>query len=118
MASLIKENDLYNYKARLDEIIDADTIKITLDLGCHIYHSTTVRLLGINAAEKKTVKGQNAILWLQAFIPVGHEIKVSTWKDKNDKYGRLLAVITYNGLNINEELVKSGHAVEYDGGKR
>jgi endonuclease YncB( thermonuclease family) len=34
------------------------------------------------------------------------------------KYGRVLGELFNEGVNINKLMVKEGHAVNYDGGKR
>ena len=115
--SLIKETNLYNYKAKVEKIVDADTIDVTLDLGFKVYMGTRLRLAGIDAPEMKTQEGKDAKAWLEAQLPVGHEVTLSIYKTK-EKYGRYLAYVTYNGTNMNEALLKSGHAVEYWGGKR
>jgi len=115
--NLIKEKDLYNYKASLVRIIDADTIEVDINLGFFMTYRTKVRLLGIDAPERYTEDGKAATAWLTKYIPLGHEVTLDVFKGA-EKYGRWLAYVTYNGVNVNEELVKTGHAVEYDGGKR
>ena len=109
--------NLYNYKATVTRIIDGDTIECTVELGFFITYSATVRLLGINAPEKNTDDGKKALDWLKQNLIEGHEVKLSVYKAP-EKYGRWLAIVTYNGVDINQELVKTGHAVEYWGGKR
>ena len=116
--SLIKETNLYNYKATVERLVDADTVDVSIDLGFDIHHKTRLRLMGIDAPERFTDEGKAATAWLAQQLPIGHEVTVSTFKDKAGKFGRILAIITYNGLDMNQELVKNGHAVEYDGGKR
>ena len=39
-------------------------------------------------------------------------------KKARGKYGRILADILADGINVNQLLVSEGHAVEYFGGKR
>jgi micrococcal nuclease len=108
--SFLKETNLYNYKATLVKIVDADTIEVDIQLGFYINFRAKIRLAGINAPEKNTEDGKEAIKWLTNYVPLGHEITLSVY--------RWLATVTYNGNNVNQELVKSGHAVEYWGGKR
>ena len=36
----------------------------------------------------------------------------------NEKYGRVLADVLYNGKNMNEWMVQNGYAVKYDGGTK
>ena len=114
---MIKETNLYNYKAKVENIVDADTIDVTLDLGFKVYMGARLRLAGIDAPEMKTQEGKDAKAWLEAQLPIGHEVTLSIYKAK-EKWGRYLAYVTYNGTNMNELLLKNGHAVPYDGGKR
>ena len=39
----------------------------------------------------------------------------SRLKDSKGKFGRVLAEVWVNGININEDMVKNGHAVRYHG---
>lgn len=110
--SLIKEKNLHNYKATLVRIVDADTIEVDVQLGFYMTLRTKIRLLGIDAPERFTDEGKAATAWLANYIPLGHEILLDVFKGP-EKYGRWLAYVTYNGVNVNEALVKSGHAVEY-----
>lgn len=109
---------LYHYKAVLDRVVDADTIDVVIKLGFEIDYKTRLRLNGINAPEVSTPEGKLAKSWLTAQLPVGTELEIKTYKDKGDKFGRFLADVLVLGTNMNEELVKQGHAVLYDGGKR
>ena len=43
---------------------------------------------------------------------------MKTIRDTREKYGRYLGIIFVNGVNINDLMVSSGHAVAYSGGKR
>lgn len=114
---MIKETNLYNYKGNVIRLIDADTVLVDIQLGFYLTYQTKIRLLGINAPEKNTKEGKKAIEWLEKTLPLNQEITLEVYKAP-EKYGRWLAYITYNGLNINQELIKSGNAVEYYGGKR
>ena len=109
---------LYTYRATVTNIVDGDTADFRIDCGFKVYHDLRVRFLGINAPEKRTQEGKDAKVWLEAQIPVGTQVILETKKDEKEKYGRYLATVYLGELDINQELVKSGHAVEYHGGKR
>jgi len=113
----IKRRELYNYTATVERIIDADTVEFTIDVGFKTYMRMNMRLAGIDAPEMKTQEGKDAKAWLEGQLPIGHEVTLSVYKVA-DKYGRYLAYVTYNGTDMNQELIKNGHAVEYWGGKR
>jgi len=89
-----------------------------IKLGFHIDYKTRLRLNGINAPEVSTIEGKTAKSWLITKLPIGTELKIKTYKDKGDKFGRFLAEVFLLEENINQELVKNGHAIPYDGGKR
>ena len=110
---------LYEYKATVIRVIDGDTADFSTDLGFDIFHSLRVRFSGINAPEKNTVPGMAAKKWLEDRLPVGTEVVLKTEKDRTEKFGRYLATVVLSDFtNVNEELIKTGNAVEYHGGKR
>jgi len=45
---------MYRYKARLNRIIDGDTIDVSIDLGFDVKIKQRVRLYGINTPEVRT----------------------------------------------------------------
>ena len=113
---MIDENKaLYFYKARIDHVVDGDTVHATIDLGMGISRTETLRLAGINAPEMRgedRYLGQQSKDWLISKVE-GMDVIVETIKDRSGKYGRLLAVIHFNNRDINEEMVLNGMAVRY-----
>lgn len=108
---------MYEYKAKVLKVIDGDTIECEVDLGFHIKITERFRLLYVNAPETKgesKPKGEEAKQHLIERIN-GKEITIKTQKD--DAFGRWLAIILLeengNLTNINEEMIKTGHAVPY-----
>lgn len=109
---------MYQYKATVQRIYDGDTIYVNIDLGFDTWlMRQPVRLLDIDAPELRGEERPFGIIsrdWLISQIPVGTEIKINTFQDK-DKYGRYLAIIEFNGRNLNEEMIQLGYAVPYKG---
>jgi len=112
---------MYEYRAKLVRVIDGDTVDLDVDLGFnqHIV-PMRFRLTGINTPEKnaKTAEERNAALAAAAVLKgmlADRELVVRTHRDSNDKYGRYLCVVFYQGVSVNDELVKLGHAAPYDG---
>lgn len=113
----------YFYKAQVLKVVDGDTIIADIDVGFGFKTSKThIRLAGIDTGEihskdeaiKK--KGEEAKSWLKALID-GKEIYIESLG--LDKYGRALAkVYTIEGACCNEEMVKLGLALRYDGGTK
>ena len=44
-------NCLYQYRVRIERIVDGDTVQCTLDCGMRIYRNERLRLLGVNTPE-------------------------------------------------------------------
>ena len=109
------EHKLYYYAAAVTKIVDADTIYANVDLGFSITKQEKLRLARIDAPEvrgKQREAGLAAKSWLQSKLAIGDRILIRTIK--SDSFGRYIAeiLIEIDGelLNINDELVKVGHA--------
>jgi endonuclease YncB( thermonuclease family) len=73
-----------------------------------------IRLYGLNAPEIDTARGKAAKQWLEDALPKGRgAITLRTHLDRHDKYGGILGVLWVAGRNINDAMVKAGHAVPY-----
>jgi endonuclease YncB( thermonuclease family) len=104
----------YVYRAEVVKIRDADTILARLDLGVHCSIVIPIRFKGVNAPERNTPEGAAATAWLTNRLPVGTQCVISTYLDHTDRYARLIGRIYYHGC-VNEDLVRAGHAVPWDG---
>lgn len=113
---------MYRYRARVISVYDGDTLRLDVDLGCDIRINMTVRLHGINCPEKRTESGQAArgftIDWLSDHQDADGWLTLSTVKDRKEKYGRYLGIVSGLGETLNDALIQAGHAVDYDGGSR
>lgn len=103
----------YTYRARVMEVYDADTITVNIDLGFHSGLSyEKVRLFGINAPEvrgEERPEGLDSRDYLRSLI-LNKDVIMETFKDSKGKYGRWLANIWLDGMNVNEHLVETGYA--------
>lgn len=106
---------MYHYKAFVREVYDGDTITVDIDLGLDVWKChEKIRLFGINTPElsgEDRIAGLAARDYLRSRI-IDREITLRTVRDKKGKYGRYLGVIILDDVNINDELVEKGHAVE------
>lgn len=122
---------MYEYRAEVLSVYDADTLRLLVDLGMDTYVKHSVRLNGIDTPEIRGVEkpeGEAAkafvIQWLQDYCLERDgkaQIVVNTIKDRREKYGRYLVVVwATDGTNrcLNDDLIAAGHAVAYDGGAR
>lgn len=111
---------MYQYKIKsIRKIIDGDTIDVDIDLGFGIIISHRVRLTGINAAETRTLnleekaKGVAAKDWLKKELSREGELIIET--EKEDKYGRYLGILYYEGdfVSINQKMLNEEVAKPY-----
>lgn len=116
--------NLYTYSARLVKVIDGDTIDVDIDLGFGTWlHSKRLRLWGLDTPEKNTPEGVKStkftVDWVSKSINKSGMLVVRTVSDKPDKYGRILAsVYGATSVSLNDELLLSGNAKIYIGGKK
>lgn len=107
----------YCYAAKIERLIDADTVDVDLDLGMRVYLRTRLRVAHIDAPERYTPEGRDAIAFAMNLLPSGSGVVVATHKP--DKYGRTLAEIALpDGRDYATALVDAGHATAYEGGPR
>lgn len=107
---------MYEYKATIIKVTDGDTVIAEVSLGFRISVEITIRLAGINAPEVRgaqRLKGIEARDFLRSKVLMKN-VLIKTYKDKTEKYGRWLADIWMDGVNINQEMIINGHAVAYD----
>ena len=122
---------MYQYKAQVRQVIDADTIDVLIDLGFGVHTMQRLRLYGIDAPEMKTEAGKIAKEYVKSVL-LGADasmfVYVRTIKDKKDKYGRKLAVLYFDPVSMlldhdeskiemmassfNRQIVQNGHAIE------
>ena len=122
---------MYTYKIKLDRVVDGDTIDAEIDLGFDISTKKRIRFMGINTPESRTrdleekAKGLAAKDRVKQLLEGTNNIQLTS--HGVGKYGRCLGELhidvvdgkeTLTLTSVNELLIKEGHAVEYDGGKR
>jgi len=104
---------MYNYGCLIQRVVDGDTAIGIVDLGFGVSHKLRLRLVGINAPELKTEAGKVSYEALKAKIE-GTTVMIDTVKDRQEKWGRYLAIITTTeGLVINDWLIQGGYAVKW-----
>ena len=106
----------YIYKATVNYIVDGDTVDVMVDLGFNIFHKVRLRLNGINTPELRDADPEKRALGVEARRRViellqGREVVIES--KKTDKYGRWLADIYLESVNINQQLIAEGLAVPY-----
>jgi endonuclease YncB( thermonuclease family) len=98
----------------IQSVTDGDTVR----LAAPFMGTTSVRLLNIDAPE---LGGASQEPWarasrdsLLALLPAGATVQVLTDRTTIDSFGRVLGIIVRNdGLDVNREQLRFGHAVTY-----
>ena len=127
-------NSCYYFRVvEITKVVDGDTIDCRIDLGFGIYKEERVRVAGIDTPECRTRDleekklGKDAAAYmkerLEGVINGDEELTIRTeLKGGVGKYGRLLGwIYSTDGdpeLSINEEMIKFGYALPYDGGAK
>lgn len=91
---------------KINSIHDGDTINIINDDGKKV----KIRLYGIDAPEIKQDYGKKSRQCLEDMIA---DKKISYAVEDKDKYGRIVATIYADNININYEMIKKGCAWSY-----
>jgi endonuclease YncB( thermonuclease family) len=91
------------FTARVVGITDGDTLRVL-----HDHRSATVRLVGVDAPEKRQAYGERAKRFT-ADLAFDRTVTVRT--AGRDRNGRLLGeVVLPDGRSLNQELVRAGYA--------
>lgn len=93
---------------KVTEIHDGDTISV---INTHNNNVTKVRLACIDAPENSQPQGKLSTTTLNAFIPVGTEVELNIID--RDRYGRSVAEVLMNRVNVNQSMLKKGQAIVY-----
>lgn len=111
---------LYTYQGTITRVIDGDTVVADIDLGFNIVlRSEHLRLAGLDAPEDDTAEGRVSAAVLTERIE-SQTVYLCTQKMKRKdreakgSFGRYLVTIYQGGLNINQWMVDTGHAVSSD----
>ncbi len=109
---------MYEYKAKLDRVVDGDTVDALVDLGFDVWVKKRIRLEGIDAPETRTKDLEEKSRGLATkprlesllgategeFVLVSHGV---------GKYGRCIGTIYIDEKNINQLLLSEGLAEKY-----
>ena len=121
----------YIYRAKLERVVDGDTIDALIDVGFDIWVKKRIRYKGIDTWESRTrdlaekEKGLAAKQRNKDLLEIV-SAKPGYFRLKSygvGKYGRVLGEIFIqdkDGLQmcINDMLIQEGHAYVYEGGKK
>lgn len=94
----IMDQPAYTYKAKVERVIDGDTLWVVIDIGFQITVREKLRLRGIDTPELGTPEGEAAKKYVSQVLKPGQEIIIKT--SKSDLYGRFLADVFYSTLPL------------------
>ena len=109
---------MYEYSAKLDRVVDGDTVDAMIDLGFNTWAHKRIRLMGIDAPETRTrdldEKAQGFVTKerLESLLEAAEGVFVLQSHGVG-KYGRCLGTIFIGQENINELLLSEGLAEVY-----
>ena len=110
---------MYEYNAKLDRVVDGDTVDAMIDLGFDTWVHKRIRLMGIDAPETRTrdldekAQGLATKERLTGLLEVADGMFVLQSHGVG-KYGRCLGTIFIGQSNINELLLSEGLAEKYE----
>jgi micrococcal nuclease len=118
--------DTYWRRARVEKVVDGDTIQVDIDLGFYTSVVHRLRLLGVDTPEVNSrdaderARAQAAMAFTSAWLAEHAAHAQSTeWPfnmrtEKADSFGRFLADVECGqGHNLNTALLDTGHAKPY-----
>lgn len=133
---------MYEYKVKVNRVVDGDTVDVDIDLGFGVWlQNERVRMMGIDTPESRTADKTEKVFGLAAKNRLkeilGKTAILKTQIDKSGedakgKFGRILGdfivemplvtISDYNAKTIQrmatEVLIEEGHAVPYFGGSK
>ncbi len=109
----------YIYRAKVDKVIDGDTLLLQIDLGFQVWKEQRVRLAGLDAPAKDKKGGHEALDYVRTQMAKAQTVMVKT--HRIDIYGRYLGHMFYSleahadraevfskGRYLNQELLDRG----------
>ena len=130
MTEIVHKIYKYEYSGKITDVYDGDgkfiiKLKISVDIGMKeilsIEREKELRVFGIdtpelrsgNPAENKA--GRIVADYVENLI-LNKDVIIRTYKDKNGKYGRLLADVIFDGgVDLAQHLLDIGYAKPYTG---
>lgn len=97
---------MYEYRAKIENIVDGDTFDLNIDLGFDIWYKIRVRLLDIDTPETRNIKGLTEKEYgkiVKEYATkhfLGKTCKIQSFKSDTDSFGRYLVYCYVEGKNL------------------
>ena len=127
MVIFMKNLNPYCYNISNVRVIDGDTIEADVDLGFGVaLKKQNIRLWGIDCPPIRTLDDEvkklgyksKEALEQYASLDAVSSGDITIESHGKGKYGRILATVFSSGKDICARMLKYGHAVPYEGGKK
>lgn len=115
MAALVKAKPFKEYKATVTEIVDGDTVEVVIDMGFGVSYRDKLRLLDFDAPETFRPcceeERQLGIICKNSLTSsvLNKTVVLRTFKQETEKYGRILAQIFVDGVDIIGTMKAAGY---------
>ncbi len=107
---------MFEYKAKVTNVVDGDTLDVEIDLGFKIATKQRLRLAHVDTAERTQKDYAEAKAFVTNLV-LNKDVFLRT--SKASKYGYYLAeVITEVGQNVAQLLIEQGLGKKYEGGAK
>ena len=95
-----------SFTGRTIDVADGDTITVLKQNN----ESVKIRFAGIDCPESSQVHGDKAKQFVVSKVS-GKRVRI--FPETTDRYGRTVALVIINGVNLNEQIVDNGHGWVY-----
>lgn len=118
--------ELYQYRCRINRVIDGDTLDVDIDLGFDMHlRNARIRLVGVDCPEIRTRDlvekhyGELATEFVKDRFPEGQRAVLLSreWR-RNDPFGRILGDFVAGDSTLTALLLENHHAVPWDSNNR
>jgi micrococcal nuclease len=106
---------MFEYQAKVINVVDGDTLDAEVDLGFKIYTKQRLRLAHVDAPERSEAKYTEAKEFVKNAV-LNKEVRIKT--SKPSKWGYFLAEIYINNESLADMLVIHNLAKKYEGGAK
>lgn len=118
-----KLSGMYEYKAKLERVVDGDTLDLVIDLGFKMTTEQRIRLKGVDTPEIWRQKkdsdeykaGMAAVQYVKKRLEQNHNEMIIRTGKLTGVYGRYIGevILADSKKSLNQELIDTGHAKAY-----
>ena len=110
LSSFVYLNVCNEYNAHVKYVYDGDTITVDVELGFTVHKEEKLRLARINAPELKGPERTDGLISRDALRELLNDQDITFKDEGKGKYGRTIAEIYIDTINVSDWLVANGYA--------